>query len=155
MKKINFIIIAFTLFTAFTFAQDEKEVVVTKNDSVDVPFSVIEQIPIFSGCEFTEKEFIKQKECFNIKMNEHVKANFRYPSKAIRKKIQGRVVVMFVINKEGNIENIKARAPEGCELLEEEAIRIISLLPKFKPGIQKGVPVKVSYSQPIIFRIDR
>jgi protein TonB len=48
---------------------------------------------------------------------------------------------------------IKTSAPEGCELLEREASRIIQLLPKFMPGEQKGEPVSVSYAQPIMFRL--
>jgi protein TonB len=54
------------------------------------------------------------------------------------------------------VENIVAKSPEDCidcEILEKEAIRIISLLPKFKPGMQKGKPVKVKYAQPITFKL--
>ena len=80
----------------------------------------------------------------------------RYPTVAKQKKIQGRILVTFLINYEGVVENIVAKSPEDCkdwEILDKESIRIISLLPKFKPGMQKGKPVKVKYTQPITFKL--
>ena len=67
--------------------------------------------------------------------------------------IQGRVSVLFVIDKDGSITNVQAKGPKGGELLEKEALRVISKLPKFKPGMQRGKPVKVKYSQPITFKL--
>ena len=60
---------------------------------------------------------------------------------------------MFIINKEGNIEGITTKAPSGCELLEKEATRIISLLPKMESGKFRGRPVKVKYAIPITFKL--
>lgn len=61
---------------------------------------------------------------------------------------------MFVIDKNGDVTNIKTKAPEGCQLLEDEAIRIVKLLPKFKPAIQRGKAVSISYAQPILFKLN-
>ena len=60
---------------------------------------------------------------------------------------------IIVIDKDGSITNVQARGPKGGELLEKEALRVISKLPKFKPGMQRGKPVKVKYSQPITFKL--
>jgi protein TonB len=69
-----------------------------------------------------------------------------YPESAREANIQGRVTVMFVIDKEGNVINVRARGSVGGSELEEEAIRIVNLLPQFKPGIHRGKPVNVSFS---------
>ena len=80
--------------------------------------------------------------------------NLVYPESASKANIQGRVTVMFVIDREGNVTKVKARGPHGGSALEEEAIRIVKLLPQFKPGIQRGKPVNVSFALPIRFKLD-
>jgi TonB family protein len=156
MKKL--FIFCFTLLFVTAFSQNEaeniKEITVTSNDSVNknienIPFAVIEQIPIFPECEKTERS--EQLSCFNTKISEHIVKHFRYPKYALNNNIQGRVLVQFIINKEGKVEKITTRGPHP--LLEEEAFRIISRLPKMKPGMQKGKPVKVKYAIPITFKI--
>lgn len=119
---------------------------------VDVPFAVLEDIPLFPGCEKVPKD--KRKDCFSEQMNKHIKKYFSYPSRAQEDNIQGRVTVMFVIDKTGSVTNLRLKGPKGGELLEEEAERIIRKLPKFTPGKQRGKAVSVSYSQPIMFKID-
>ena len=150
MKKTA--ILLFLFFQLFIFGQ-EKEILET-TESNDEVVKITETIPGFQGCDETDNK--NALICFKQKIAEHIKNNMKYPEKALRKKIQGRIMVSFIINKEGNIENIVTKAPENCEnceILEKEAIRIISLLPKFKPGMQKGKPVKVRYSQPITFKL--
>ncbi|MFN7044688.1 MAG: energy transducer TonB [Flavobacterium sp.] len=117
-----------------------------------VPFAVLEDVPIFPGCEEVVRN--KKMDCFQEKLNEHIVKNFYYPKEARKKKNQGRVSVLFTINREGKVEIISTKAPEGCELLEAEAIRIISLLPKMEPGKIKGKAVSVKYVQPIIFHLN-
>ena len=117
----------------------------------EVPFAVIEDVPVFPGCEGVAKN--KRLECFMEQMAKHIKRNQQYPERAMEDNIQGRVSVLFVIDKDGNITNVQARGPKGGELLEKEALRVISKLPKFKPGMQRGKPVKVKYSQPITFKL--
>jgi TonB family protein len=73
-------------------------------------------------------------DCFNQKISEHISDNFKYPLEAQEKMIQGRIQVQFTIDEFGNVTNIKTRGPKGAQLLEDEAYRIISLLPKFTPG---------------------
>lgn len=117
----------------------------------EVPFAVIEDVPVFPGCEGVAKN--KRLECFMEQMAKHIKKNQQYPERAMEDNIQGRVSVLFVIDKDGSITNVQARGPKGGELLEKEALRVISKLPKFKPGMQRGKPVKVKYSQPITFKL--
>ena len=117
----------------------------------EVPFAVIEDVPVFPGCEGVAKN--KRLECFMEQMAKHIKRNQQYPERAMEDNIQGRVSVLFVIDKDGSITNVQARGPKGGELLEKEALRVISKLPKFKPGMQRGKPVKVKYSQPITFKL--
>jgi periplasmic protein TonB len=122
-------------------------------DDIDeeVPFAVIEDVPVFPGCEKVEKS--KRLDCFMEQMAKHIKRNQRYPERAMEDNIQGRVSVLFVIDKDGSITNVQVRGPKGGELLEKEAKRVIEKLPKFKPGMQRGKAVKVKYSQPITFRL--
>lgn len=77
-----------------------------------------------------------------------------YPSQAIMSKIQGTVLVSFVVEKDGSISDIKRRGKEvggGCD---EEAVRVISLFPKFKPALQNGIPVRLRMTVPIRFRLN-
>ncbi|WP_067149784.1 energy transducer TonB [Pseudotamlana agarivorans] len=117
-------------------------------EEVEVPFAVIEKVPVFPGCEGLTKQ--AAIDCFKNKVTEHVTKNFRYPQAALDLEIQGRVSVIFVIDSQGRISSIKSRGPD--KILENEAERIISLLPKMTPGTQRGVPVKVSYAVPIFFK---
>jgi periplasmic protein TonB len=117
----------------------------------EIPFAVIEDIPVFPGCENVAKA--KRLECFQEQMAKHIKKNQQYPERAQEDGIQGRVSVLFVIDKDGSITNVQVRGPKGGELLEKEAKRVIEKLPKFKPGMQRGKPVKVKYSQPITFKL--
>ena len=117
----------------------------------EVPFAVIEDVPVFPGCEGVAKN--KRLECFMEQMAKHIKKNQQYPERAMEDGIQGRVSVLFVIDKDGGISNVQVRGPKGGELLEKEAKRVIEKLPKFKPGMQRGKPVKVKYSQPITFKL--
>ena len=84
-------------------------------------------------------------------MNKHIKRNFLYPEIAQEMGIKGRVFVNFIISEDGSITNIRMRGPD--KNLEDEAKRIISLLPNMTPGKQRGRPVRVPFSIPIVFRL--
>lgn len=118
-------------------------------EEVDVPFAVIEDVPIFPGCEKVAKS--ERRNCFQDKMNQHIRKNFRYPEIAQEMGIQGRVYVNFIIAKDGSISNIRMRGPD--KNLEAEAQRIISKLPQMTPGKQRGRAVRVPFSIPITFRL--
>ena len=78
--------------------------------------------------------------------------NIRYPEAAKKAGIQGRVIVQFVVDKDGSIKNVSTMRGVNSDL-DAEAIRVIQSMPKWKPGTQKGEPVKVKYTVPVMFRI--
>lgn len=126
---------------------DDVEVGEVEEEEI-VPFAVIENVPVFPGCENLQTEE-ERKICFGKKIQEHIIKNFKYPPTALEMRISGRVYVQFVIDSKGKVRNIEKRGPD--RLLEKEATRIIAALPTVKPGIQRGKPVKVKYAIPINF----
>ncbi|MHA7865248.1 TonB family protein [Flagellimonas marinaquae] len=119
-----------------------------ERDSTDaVAFAVIDEVPIFPGCE----NAVDKKQCFNEKIVEHIKKHFNYPEEAQQMGIQGRVSVLFTIGTNGEITSIKKRGPN--EILENEAVRIIERLPKMQPGKHKGETVNVPFAIPITFKL--
>ena len=125
----------------------EDVVVEEIEEDVDVPFAVIEDVPVFPGCE-NESD---KRACFNKMIQKHIGKNFRYPEIPQEMGVQGRVSVMFVIQKDGSIGNVRMRGPD--KNLEKEAARIISKLPKMTPGKQRGRAVRVPFSIPINFKL--
>ncbi len=117
-------------------------------EEVEVAFAVIENVPVFPGCEGLNKE--QTKICFQEKVQQHVLKHFNYPETALDLGLQGRVSVVFIIDTNGYTTNIRSRGPDI--ILENEAERIVGLLPKMKPGKQRGKPVKVAYAVPIYFK---
>lgn len=113
----------------------------------EISFIVIEDVPVFPGCENAKDK----RACFQEMMKKHIAKNFRYPEIAQEMGIQGRVNTIFVIQKDGTIGNIQLRGPDKS--LETEAKRIIEKLPKMKPGKQRGTPVRVPFGLPIIFKL--
>ncbi|MGS2765078.1 energy transducer TonB [Sinomicrobium sp. M5D2P9] len=125
----------------------EEIVEVEEPVDVDVPFAVIEDVPVFPGCEDAKDK----RACFQEMMQKHIRKHFRYPEIAQEMGVQGRVAVMFTIDKDGSINNVRLRGPD--KNLEKEAERIISKLPKMTPGKQRGRAVRVPFSIPITFRL--
>ncbi|NNK11738.1 MAG: hypothetical protein HKP08_10370, partial [Flavobacteriaceae bacterium] len=116
------------------------------NDSVS---ATLEQVPVFPGCENLSNS--EARSCFNKKMQEHIRDNFRYPRMAQLKNIQGTVYANFMINIDGSVSDIDLIAPH--QLLADETIRIIKLLPQITPGRQGGRNVRVPFSFPLSFRL--
>jgi TonB family protein len=85
-------------------------------------------------------------------MMEYVAKNVKYPQEAKDKEIQGRVFVSFVVEKDGSVSTVKVLRGigGGCD---EEAVRVVSSMPKWKPGIKDGKPVRVSYMMPLTFKL--
>ncbi|WP_430909017.1 energy transducer TonB [Maribacter sp. 2-571] len=111
----------------------------------EIPFIAVENVPIFPGCEKVNDK----KACFEGMIAKHIQKNFQYPELEKEMGIQGRVSVIFVIQKDGSIGNVRMRGPN--KNLEKEAARIIDKLPKMTPGKQRGRAVKVPFSIPITF----
>ncbi|QTY26950.1 energy transducer TonB [Flavobacterium sp. CS20] len=112
----------------------------------DVPFAIIQQVPIFPGCENAKDK----KKCMNEKISKYVDKNFdRSLGSELGLTGRNRVSVQFKIDKNGDVVDVKARGPHPR--LEQEAIRVIKGLPKMIPGEQRGQKVGVLYGLPINF----
>ena len=116
-----------------------------------IPFAVVEEVPMFKGCEGVDKS--AQFDCFQKEMTNHIKLHFTYPKEAMENNIQGRVQVEYLIDEIGNVEVYRVKGPENALPLEEEARRIIKLLPQFTPGKQSGKAIAVRHVVPITFRM--
>ena len=122
-----------------------------ENEIPDVPFAVIEQVPIFPGCEGAGNNDAL-KACFSEKTREFVNRNF---NKDLAGKLglsgRQRISVQFKIDKNGNVVDVRARAshPE----LEEEAKKAVMYLPQVTPGKQRGQNVGVLYALPILLQV--
>lgn len=124
--------------------------VVEMDDDIDVPFAVIENVPVFPGCEGGNND--AKRDCMSKKISDFVNKKFN-TELASELGLSGRqrINVIFKIDKTGNIVGIRARAPHPG--LEKEAERVIGMLPKMQPGKQRGKPVNVPYSLPIVFQV--
>jgi TonB family protein len=126
-----------------SFSRDETDYTGAKK----VPFNAVAESPVFPGCEDARSP----KTCFTEMISKHVRDNFNYPQQAKDEGISGRVYVQFIIDTDGSAKNIKTRGPN--QILEDEAKRIINLLPRFTPGKNNGTPVEVTFSLPITFKL--
>ncbi|HMQ44146.1 energy transducer TonB [Mariniflexile maritimum] len=117
-------------------------------EDVEVPFAVIENVPVFPGCESGNND--AKKACMSQKIQDFVNKKFN-TELASELGLSGRqrINVIFKIDKTGAVTGIRARAPHPG--LEKEAERVINMLPKMQPGKQRGKPVTVPYSLPIVF----
>lgn len=109
----------------------------TKEEEAEI-FVIVEDMPEFPGGEVALRRWIAN--------------NIKYPTIAAENGIQGRVYVQFVVDRDGSISNAKvARGVDPS--LDQEALRVVNSLPKWKPGMQRGKPVRVSYTVPINFQL--
>ena len=119
-------------------------------EDVEVPFAVIENVPVFPGCERGNNE--KKRKCMSEKIAKFVQRKFNTDLAGdLGLTGRQRISVIFKIDKSGNVTGVRARAPHPR--LEKEAQRVINLLPKMQPGKQRGKAVIVPYSLPIIFQV--
>lgn len=136
MKKIHkgfLLSVGVFLYSLCCFAQDT---LTPKNPYDDRIFTIVEEMPSFPGGEETMMNFIAQ--------------NIKYPPRARENNIQGRVYVNFILDTAGTVTRAKVvrGIGGGCD---EEAIRVIASMPKWKPGKQNGQPVNVVYNLPVLF----
>ncbi|GAA4279883.1 energy transducer TonB [Gaetbulibacter aestuarii] len=120
-------------------------------EDVEVPFAVIENVPVFPGCE-NEQGNNAKKQCMSEKIQKFVTRNFNTElASDLGLTGRQRINVIFKIDKNGNVTGVRSRAPHPG--LEKEAARVINMLPKMKPGKQRGKAVTVPYSLPIVFQV--
>ena len=120
------------------------------DEDVEVPFSVIENVPEYPGCERGSNS--EKRKCMSDKIAKFVQRKFN-TDLAGDLGLSGRlrINVIFKIDKNGNVVGVRSRAPHPR--LEKEAARVINMLPKMKPGRQRGKAVIVPYSLPITFQV--
>lgn len=133
MKK--FIIMSLMALFGLTTVSAQKTVVAKKNQQV---FDVVEKMPEYPGGQAALFEYLQK--------------NVKYPADAEKKKVEGRVLVTFVVNTDGSITDIEV-VRKAFPSLDAEAVRVISGMPRWKPGEQKGQKVRVKYTVPLTFRL--
>ncbi len=114
------------------------EVEETEEPQEKVIFQVVEEMPEFPGGMGEAMKFLAK--------------NIKYPVAAQQAKIEGRVIVQFVVERDGSISDVHTLRGVNPDL-DAEAIRVVSLMPKWKPGKQRGKAVAVKYTMPIMFRL--
>ena len=127
--------------TAYAPEEEKKQPVAkeeVKQTEEEVIFQVVEQMPEFPGGMSEAMKFLAK--------------NIKYPVAAQQAKIEGRVIVQFVVGKDGSISDVHTVRSVSPEL-DAEAIRVVSMMPKWNPGKQRGKAVPVSYTMPIMFRL--
>ena len=107
-------------------------------DEQPVSIAMVEQKPEFPGGEAAMYKWLGD--------------NIVYPSAASEEGVQGRVVVEFVVGKDGSISNVKVVRPRH-PALDKEALRVVKAMPKWLPGRNNGQPVKVTYTLPVTFKL--
>ena len=133
MKKL--IMMSLMAIVGLTTVSTQKTVVAQKNLQV---FDVVEQIPEYPGGIQALFEYLQQ--------------NVKYPEDAEKQKIEGRVIATFVVETDGSINNVEVAKP-AFPSLDAEAVRVLSAMPKWKPGMQSGKVVRVKYTVPINFSL--
>ncbi len=108
-------------------------------DAGEDPFIIVSQMPEFPGGE---------KELLNF-----VYKHFTYPTECAEMGIEGRVVVQFIVEKDGSVSNPRILRGLDCAEANEEALRVVSIMPRWKPGMQQGRPVRVLFSLPITVEV--
>lgn len=111
-------------------AQDTK----ATNDEV---YSIVEVMPEFPGGVDSMMSFVAK--------------NVNYPEDAQEKGISGRAMIRFVVEKDGSVNDVQVMRSVSPSI-DAEAVRVVKAVPNWKPGMQKGKPVRVSYTLPIVFR---
>ncbi|MBJ6368223.1 energy transducer TonB [Snuella sedimenti] len=134
--------------------QKEQDIIVEDievEENIEVPYAVVEQVPVFPGCE--EGDRLQQKACTSEAIVKFVRENFN-TGIAEEFGLQGRqrINILFKIDKNGSVQSVQSRA--NHLVLEEEVERVMGLLPKFQPGKQRDKPVTVPYSLPFIFETE-
>ena len=129
-----------------------EEIEEAEEEIADVPFAVIENVPIYPGCE-KKRSNAEKKKCMSQNVQKFVQKKFN-TELAGDLGLEGRqrIAVQFKIDKNGDVVNVRARAPHPK--LEQEAVKVVKALPKMVPGRQRGTAVGVLYSLPILFQVE-
>lgn len=155
MKKVLFAIILFAFQSAIS---QENTITSRKLDSLNGEpskrgFAIIEHAPTYKGCENLSRN-AGRKKCMSQKISKLFEKNFNtvIHEDSNLEIGKARILITFKINKSGNITDISAKAPD--KYLEDEAIRVVKMIPQLKPGLQRGEPVIVPYTLPVLVELE-
>ncbi|MEN8185734.1 MAG: energy transducer TonB [Bacteroidota bacterium] len=131
--------------------EEIEEVVEEEEVLEDVPFAIIEDVPVYPGCKGTNDQ---KRKCLQEKIQKHVSKKFNtdLANELGLSPGKKRVYVQFKISKTGKITDIRARGPH--KRLEKEAVKVVSSLPDMTPGKQRGRAVGVKYTLPITLVVE-
>lgn len=118
--------------------EEEEEPPINLNDDSEETLRIVEQLPEYPGGMV---EFVKW-----------LTATLKYPDPALKQRIQGKVMISFIVNTDGTLSDIKV-VKGAHKLLDAEALRVASLMPKWQPGMDKGKPCRTMVAVPIVFEI--
>lgn len=135
MKKL--ILMSMMAIVCLMTASAQKTVVSQSNQNV---YDAVEQMPEFPGGMPA--------------MIEYLQNNLKYPKDAIKQQVGGRVMVMFVVETDGSLSNVRV-ARKVFHSLDTEAVRVVKSMPKWKPGKEKGRQVRVNYTLPVVFSLKK
>ena len=134
MKKIALMLLVALLSSTAVMAQ---KTVIKTNQSKEPVFDVVEVMPQFPGGQDSLMSFLMH--------------TVKYPKEAMEKGVQGRVVVQFVIEKDGQVSSPEVL--KSVPALDKEALRVVQSMPKWAPGKQRGKEVRVKFTLPVTFRL--
>ena len=118
-----------------------------------IPVNIVETLPAWKGCPSgTEVAPEHVRRCTEQAIANFVVSNLMYPKKARRKGIEGRVIVKFIVERDGEVSDVKV-VKGAHPMLDDEAQRVVESMPAFLPGMQRGKPVRVSYHLPFNFSL--
>jgi TonB family protein len=137
---------------SFNISLPEKEAPAEEAQNQEEVYTVVEDMPRFDGCADVPKE--EAKKCTFNNLIEYVQKNLQYPAEAKGEKIEGAVMTSFVITKAGKIEKVKISKGLSKEC-DAEAMRIVSEMPVWVPGIHEGEKVNVQMILPIQFKLSK
>ena len=130
-----------------SFSKNENELLNTLPNVEGKIYKVVEEMPRFHGCE-NKSDKQKRKQCAQNELLKFIFKNFKYPKEAIDNNMVGKIVVQFIVDKNGTLENIKMLKDPGG-VFEKEIKRVFRLMPKWIPGKHNGQPVNVELTLPI------
>jgi len=132
--------------------ESEPEAFVEKTAYGESIYRIVDEMPRFPGCENSDKPTALKNACAKDKLVSFIASELRYPEAAAAEGLEGMVLVSFVVSENGDImlPEIKRDIGGKCG---EEALRVVSLMPKWIPGVHEGETVKVRFNLPINFRL--
>ena len=123
----------------------------------DEIFKVVEQMPRFPGCEDISGGEAEKKKCAEEKMLQYIYKSLKYPAIARENGIEGRAILQFVVDKDGSVTEVNVVRDPGAGTGDaaKKVINAMNDMPtKWTPGKQRGRPVKVLYTLPVLFRLE-